>query len=281
MSAKFFWFLPTNGDSRSIVGASHASSHHTIPDGYRAADPAVSGRGRQGRRPARLRGRADADRNLVRGRLADRLGAARRDRAAEVPGGLPARAGAADAGRPAGGDLPAVLRRPTAAQRGQRRRDSEQRRFGDWLGHDERYARTGEFLQIVKSIWAKESFDFDGEYYTIRDGRVSEPPNPLPQFYFGGSSAAALPIAAEHVDVLPDLGRAAAGRGRQDRPGARARRRARPQPALRHPAAHHHPRHLRRGVGGRRGTGQRAHARPDRGRRPDCTPIRSPRGSAG
>ena len=36
MSAKFFWFLPTNGDSRSIVGASHASSHHTIPDGYRA-----------------------------------------------------------------------------------------------------------------------------------------------------------------------------------------------------------------------------------------------------
>ncbi|MDT5265868.1 MAG: hypothetical protein QOI90_2494, partial [Mycobacterium sp.] len=25
MPAKFFWFLPTNGDSRSIVGASHAS----------------------------------------------------------------------------------------------------------------------------------------------------------------------------------------------------------------------------------------------------------------
>ncbi len=31
----FFWFLPTNGDSRSIVGASHASSHHIVPDGYR------------------------------------------------------------------------------------------------------------------------------------------------------------------------------------------------------------------------------------------------------
>ncbi len=35
MPAKFFWFLPTNGDSRSIVGAS-PSSHHTIPEGYRA-----------------------------------------------------------------------------------------------------------------------------------------------------------------------------------------------------------------------------------------------------
>ena len=40
--AKFFWFLPTNGDSRSIVGASHASSHHRVPANYRA-EPAVSG----------------------------------------------------------------------------------------------------------------------------------------------------------------------------------------------------------------------------------------------
>lgn len=34
--AKFFWFLPTNGDSRSIVGASHESTHHTVPANYRA-----------------------------------------------------------------------------------------------------------------------------------------------------------------------------------------------------------------------------------------------------
>ena len=41
MPAKFFWFLPTNGDSRSIVGASHASSHHTVPANYRAPTPPV------------------------------------------------------------------------------------------------------------------------------------------------------------------------------------------------------------------------------------------------
>lgn len=35
MPAKFFWFLPTNGDSRSIVGASHATDHHSVPAGYR------------------------------------------------------------------------------------------------------------------------------------------------------------------------------------------------------------------------------------------------------
>ena len=36
MPAKIFWFLPTDGESRSIVGASHASAQHTIPEGYRA-----------------------------------------------------------------------------------------------------------------------------------------------------------------------------------------------------------------------------------------------------
>ncbi len=44
-AAKFFWFLPTNGDSRSIVGASHASSHHTVPANYRAPSAQVPRRG--------------------------------------------------------------------------------------------------------------------------------------------------------------------------------------------------------------------------------------------
>jgi len=35
MSARFFWFLPTSGDSRSIVSGSHASSHRAVPGGYR------------------------------------------------------------------------------------------------------------------------------------------------------------------------------------------------------------------------------------------------------
>ena len=79
--------------------------------------------------------------------------------------------------------------------------DAEQRRFGDFLGHDERYARTAEFLQIVTSVWTQDSVDFSGEYYTVADARVSAPPDPLPQIYFGGSSGAALPIAAEYADV--------------------------------------------------------------------------------
>jgi alkanesulfonate monooxygenase len=79
--------------------------------------------------------------------------------------------------------------------------DAEQRRFGDFLSHDERYARTAEFLQIVTSVWTQDSVDFTGKYYTVNDARVSAPPDPLPDIYFGGSSAAALPIAAEFADV--------------------------------------------------------------------------------
>ena len=36
LPAKFFWFLPTSGDSRSIVAASHASKQQYVPDNYRA-----------------------------------------------------------------------------------------------------------------------------------------------------------------------------------------------------------------------------------------------------
>ncbi len=113
--------------------------------------------------------------------------------------------------------------------------DVEQRRFGDFLGHDERYGRTAEFLQIVTSVWTQDSVNFSGEYYTVEDARVSAPPNPLPQIYFGGSSGPALPIAAEFADVYLTWGEPpqaaaakiekvraeAAARGRKIRAGIR------------------------------------------------------------
>ncbi len=200
-AAKFHWFLPTAGDSRAIVGASHASSQRSVPPGYRA--------------PTRQY-LADV------ARAADRLGY----EAVLTPTGtwcedawLTSAALLAEtdrlkflvAFRP--GLVPPTLAAQQAAtlQRFSDGRvllnivsggdDVEQRRFGDWVGHDERYARTGEFLHIVKSVWSQESVDFKGQFYDVADARVSEPPDPLPQIYFGGSSAAALPVAAEHADV--------------------------------------------------------------------------------
>jgi alkanesulfonate monooxygenase len=201
MSPRFFWFLPTAGDGRSIVGGSHASSNRAIPNGYRA--------------PSR-RYLADV------ARAADRLGfegvltptgtwcedawlttAALLNETEKLKFLVAFRPGLIS---------PTLAAQQTATlQRFSEGRvllnvvsggdDAEQRRFGDWLGHDERYARTREFLQIVKSIWTQESVDFTGKYYNVADARVSAPPNPLPEIYFGGSSAPALPIAAEFADV--------------------------------------------------------------------------------
>ncbi|MDQ1306345.1 MAG: alkanesulfonate monooxygenase, partial [Actinomycetota bacterium] len=200
MTATFFWFLPTNGDSRSIVGASHASEHHTVPTGYRP--PSRRYLSEIARAADRLgyegvltpTGTFCEDAWLTAAALlaeTERLKFLVAFRPGLVPPTLAAQQ-AATFQRYSDGRL--LLNVVSGGE------DAEQRRFGDWLDHDERYARTGEFIKIVKDIWTTDSVDFDGDYYRIRDGRVSEPPNPLPQLYFGGSSAAALPIAAQYVD---------------------------------------------------------------------------------
>ncbi|MEB8337221.1 LLM class flavin-dependent oxidoreductase [Streptomyces endophyticus] len=81
---------------------------------------------------------------------------------------------------------------------------AEQRRFGDQLDHDQRYARTDEFLSVVRGVWGGSSrapFDFAGEHYRIDGGYTALAPDPQPEIFFGGSSAAAGPVAARHSDV--------------------------------------------------------------------------------
>jgi alkanesulfonate monooxygenase len=78
---------------------------------------------------------------------------------------------------------------------------SEQRRFGDWLSHDERYARTDEFLSILRGAWSGVPFDFGGWHYRVEGATVQRPPDPVPEVFFGGASSAAEDVAARHVDV--------------------------------------------------------------------------------
>lgn len=77
----------------------------------------------------------------------------------------------------------------------------EQRRYGDWLDHDKRYERTDEFLAAMRAIWSGEPVDFDGEHYALRGATAFDVPDPQPPLYFGGSSEAALPVAARRADV--------------------------------------------------------------------------------
>ena len=136
MSVKLHWFLPTSGDSR-VAGRRRPGRPGEVPAGLRdglgtATASASRHRLPRGRRPhrraARLRGRAHADRHVLRGRLADHRGAAPRDADAEVPGRVPARRHQPDARRADGRGVPADLRRPADAQRGHRRRAHASRR---------------------------------------------------------------------------------------------------------------------------------------------------------
>ena len=82
--------------------------------------------------------------------------------------------------------------------------DQEQQSEGDFLPKDGRYKRATEYLEIMRHLWTKqEPFDFEGEYYKIRQGWSAVKPfqSPYPTLFFGGSSEGALAMGSKHCDV--------------------------------------------------------------------------------
>ncbi|PLP98910.1 LLM class flavin-dependent oxidoreductase [Cupriavidus pauculus] len=82
--------------------------------------------------------------------------------------------------------------------------DDEQQRDGDYLDHDQRYARTDEYLGILRRIWTEpQPFDHAGEFYRFQRGfsEVKPVQQPHVPIYFGGASEAAIAVAGKHADV--------------------------------------------------------------------------------
>lgn len=82
--------------------------------------------------------------------------------------------------------------------------DAEQRKEGDFLDKEQRYQRTDEYLDIVHKVWTEERpFDHDGVHYTLKGAFTPIKPAQKPHLpiYFGGSSDAAIEVAAKHADV--------------------------------------------------------------------------------
>lgn len=82
--------------------------------------------------------------------------------------------------------------------------DSEQRRDGDFLSKAERYARTDEFLSVLKqSLESPQPYDHQGRFYQAEQAFSAIKPlqHKLP-IYFGGSSPEAIDVAARHADVF-------------------------------------------------------------------------------
>ncbi len=79
----------------------------------------------------------------------------------------------------------------------------EARRYGmDFVAHDERYARTGEFIDVLKGMWGGGPFTYRGHYYTVEDGVLAPPPvqQPGPHLYAGGESETARDLIARACD---------------------------------------------------------------------------------
>lgn len=74
--------------------------------------------------------------------------------------------------------------------------------WGDTVGHDDRYTRTTEFLDIVRGVWNGGPFSYHGKFYQVEDAGLVDPLSreDFPEIYFSGSSDAALASASKHAD---------------------------------------------------------------------------------
>ncbi|MBD2301054.1 FMNH2-dependent alkanesulfonate monooxygenase [Nostoc sp. FACHB-190] len=74
---------------------------------------------------------------------------------------------------------------------------------GVFLDHDQRYELTDEFLTIWRSLMQGDDVTFKGRHLQVEGAKLQFPPvqKPYPTLYFGGSSDAALQVAAKHIDV--------------------------------------------------------------------------------
>ena len=196
---KFHWFLPTNGgDGRQIVGGGHGT-----PAGSGGRSASVAYLGQIARSAEQLgfdgaltpTGAWCEDAWLTTAMLSsvsERL----KFLVAFRPGLTPPFLAAQMAGtfqNLSGGRL--LLNVVTGGE------SHEQRMYGDYLDKQARYERCGEFLEIVRSLWSGKPVDFEGRHVKLSDAVLAQIPDPLPGIYFGGSSPAALDVAARHADV--------------------------------------------------------------------------------
>ena len=78
----------------------------------------------------------------------------------------------------------------------------EARRYGvHFEAHDDRYARTDEWLAVVQGAWTKSRFSFQGRYYGVDENVLAPKPSRRPTLYAGGESEAAKAMIAQRCDA--------------------------------------------------------------------------------
>jgi FMNH2-dependent dimethyl sulfone monooxygenase len=80
----------------------------------------------------------------------------------------------------------------------------EARKYGvAFEQHDDRYARTSEWLDVVDGVWSRDHYSYTGKYYKVEDNVLQPKPvsQPRPTIYAGGESPAAKDLIADKCDA--------------------------------------------------------------------------------
>ncbi|QIS16277.1 LLM class flavin-dependent oxidoreductase [Nocardia arthritidis] len=200
MSLTFHWFLPTNGDSRNVVGGGHganatSSAGDRPPSVHYLSQIAAAAEAVGFEAALTPTGAWCEDAWLTTAMISQRTERLK-FLVAFRPGFISPTLGAQMAStyqRQTGGRL--LLNVVTGGE------SREQRAYGDFLDKDARYERTGEFLEIVRGLWAGDTVDLTGKHLRVEQAALAQVPDPVPQIYFGGSSPIAGTVAAKYSDV--------------------------------------------------------------------------------
>jgi alkanesulfonate monooxygenase len=81
---------------------------------------------------------------------------------------------------------------------------TELRQDGNTLDDkDERYARTSEWLDVLKAEWTSEKpFNYSGKYYQVENGFAQVKPYSPIHVFVGGASDAAIEVSGKHADTF-------------------------------------------------------------------------------
>jgi len=72
-----------------------------------------------------------------------------------------------------------------------------------WFRHDERIEQAEEQIKLIKLFWTQDKVNFQGKYYTVKDGIMLPKPyqKPRPQIWYGGESERSRQLVANEADV--------------------------------------------------------------------------------
>jgi len=205
MGMHVHWYLPTNGDSRDIVGSADGSERD-VPWLGQFREPTIEYLGQIARSAEQLgyeavltpTGTWCEDAWIATAALTQ-VTTRLKFLVAFRPGFISPTLAAHQAAtfqRVSGGRL--LLNIVTGGE------SAEQRKFGDRLGHDQRYGRTEEFLAVLRGVseaTPEQPFSFSGRHYEIENASIGFAPWERPEIFFGGASPAAEQAAATQADV--------------------------------------------------------------------------------